>query len=129
MKKNLKKEVGKAVGKSGNAAKGAKKGCRKKELRRLRALSLFANVGIAETYLHEVGVDVVVANELLPERAKFYQHVYPDCKMIVGDVKDDTIKRQIVSLSKANNVEFIIATPPCQGMSSNNKLYIIGFRQ
>ena len=26
---------------------------------RLKALSLFANVGIAETYLHDVGVDIV----------------------------------------------------------------------
>ena len=38
----------------------------------IKGLSLFANVGIAETYLHQVGIDIVVANELLPERARFY---------------------------------------------------------
>ena len=42
----------------------------------MNGLSLFANVGIAETYLHEVGVDMVVANELLQERADFYQHLW-----------------------------------------------------
>ena len=78
MKKNLKKEVGKAVGKSGNAAKGAKKGCRKKELRRLRALPLFANIGVAEAYLREIGIDVVVANEFVEKRAQLYQAIYPD---------------------------------------------------
>ena len=31
----------------------------------MKALSLFANVGIAETYLGELGLDVVVANEIL----------------------------------------------------------------
>lgn len=83
----------------------------------VNALSLFANVGIAETYLNEVGVNVVVANELLADRARFYSHIYPECHMIVGDVKDASIKEQIVSLSQKNNVEFVIATPPCQGMS------------
>ena len=83
----------------------------------VNAVSLFANVGIAETYLHEVGVNVVVANELLEDRARFYSHVYPSCHMVVGDVKDETIKEKIVTLAHKNNVEFVIATPPCQGMS------------
>ena len=86
----------------------------------VNAVSLFANVGIAEIYLHEVGVNVVVANELLEDRARFYSHVYPDCCMIVGDVKDESIKDKIVSESQINNVEFVIATPPCQGMSVAN---------
>lgn len=35
----------------------------------MNALSLFANVGIAETYLQDIGIDVVVANELDEQRA------------------------------------------------------------
>ena len=84
---------------------------------KIKALSLFANVGVAEVYLKDVGVDVVVANELLEERAKFYSHVYPDCHMIQGDITDDSIYKEIISKSKAKNVEFVMATPPCQGMS------------
>ena len=34
---------------------------------KLRGLSLFANVGVAEAYLKEIGVDMLVANELIPE--------------------------------------------------------------
>lgn len=83
----------------------------------VNALSLFANVGIAETYLHEVGVNVTVANELLEERAEFYRHLYPTCDMIQGDIKDSTVYKRIIKKSKEMNVEFIIATPPCQGMS------------
>ena len=30
----------------------------------MKALSLFANVGVAEAYLKDIGLDVVVANEL-----------------------------------------------------------------
>lgn len=83
----------------------------------IKGLSLFANVGIAETYLKEVGVDIVVANELLPERARFYKHVYPECEVITGDITKKEIANKVIEESKKRNVEFIIATPPCQGMS------------
>ena len=43
---------------------------------RLNGLSLFANVGIAEAYLKDVGIDIVLANEIDEKRARFYQEVY-----------------------------------------------------
>ena len=83
----------------------------------VNALSLFANVGIAETYLSELGIDVIIANELLEERCKFYKHLYPSVKMIQGDITDNNIFNNVVQASREANVEMIIATPPCQGMS------------
>jgi len=83
----------------------------------MNGLSLFANVGIAETYLYKEGIDIVVANELLEERAAFYQHLYPDCHMICGDITKDEVFNEIITEAKQKNVEFILATPPCQGMS------------
>ena len=83
----------------------------------INGLSLFANVGIAETYLHEVGINIVVANEIVEERAKFYKHLYPDCNMISGDITDSAVFKDVYDAALRNNVQFIIATPPCQGMS------------
>lgn len=83
----------------------------------MNGLSLFANVGIAETYLNKIGIDIVVANELLEQRANFYQHLYPECHMIQEDITNPVIYNQIIEEAKYNNVEFILATPPCQGMS------------
>lgn len=83
----------------------------------IKGLSLFSNVGIAETYLKEVGIDIVIANELLPERAKFYQHLYPECEMICGDITKEEVFNRIKDKALNSNIEFIIATPPCQGMS------------
>ena len=83
----------------------------------MNGLSLFANVGIAETYLDRVGVDIVLANELMPERARFYEHLHPNCDMICGDITDKNIYNRVISEARNKNVEFIIATPPCQGMS------------
>lgn len=84
---------------------------------RIKALSLFSNVGIAETYLEQLGIDVVVANELLPKRGMFYKHLYPKVNMIVGDITNEGIFNKIITSALESGVEMIIATPPCQGMS------------
>lgn len=83
----------------------------------MNGLSLFANVGIAETYLKDVDIDIVVANELLKDRAKFYRHLYPSCNMIQGDISDPKIYKEVIECATKEHVEFVIATPPCQGMS------------
>ena len=87
----------------------------------LKGLSLFANVGIAETYLSELGIDIVVANELLEERSRFYSHLYPSAKMITGDITDKSIFDAIINEALNKKVDFLIATPPCQGMSCAGK--------
>ena len=63
----------------------------------VKALSLFANVGIAETYLSELGIDVVIANELLEERCRFYKHLYPNVNMIHGDITDDNVEQTLIA--------------------------------
>lgn len=84
---------------------------------KLKGLSLFANVGIAEACLEDVGVDMLVANELLPQRARFYSDVYPQTHMICGDITNDDVRDSIVNEAIAKQVNFVMATPPCQGMS------------
>lgn len=83
----------------------------------MNGLSLFANVGIAETYLQDVDIDIVVANELLEERARFYKHLYPNCNMIQGDITNKKIYQEVIEAASKENIDFVIATPPCQGMS------------
>ena len=89
---------------------------------KLKGLSLFANVGVAETYLSQLGIEIVVANELEPKRAEFYSHLYPNTNMIVGDITDKKISDKIVEVSINEKVDFLIATPPCQGMSLAGKM-------
>lgn len=86
-------------------------------MEKLKGLSLFANVGIAEAYMKDIGVDIKVANELDPKRARFYQEVYPDTHMICGDITDDKIRDEIIAEAISEGVDFVMATPPCQGMS------------
>ena len=84
----------------------------------INALSLFSGGGIAETYFEEIGIHVRVANELLPERAEFYRAAHPQTEMICGDISDNAIFREVIQKAKGYGVKFLMATPPCQGMST-----------
>lgn len=89
--------------------------------KRIKAMSLFANVGIAETYLNSIGIDVVIANEIDSQRVKLYNHLYPNSEMIEGDITSSEIKNKLINLGKTNDIDLIMATPPCQGMSTAGK--------
>jgi DNA (cytosine-5)-methyltransferase 1 len=89
--------------------------------KKLKGLSLFSNVGVAEAYLDSIGIDVVLANEIDEKRAKFYKHLYPNTEMILGDITNKEIFNEIIKKAKEIEIDFIIATPPCQGMSSAGK--------
>jgi len=88
-----------------------------------KGVSLFANVGIAETYIKNHDIEIVVANELLVNRAKFHKEMHPKCKTIQGDITDDETFSKIVEASKQEKCDFLIATPPCQGMSLAGKMH------
>ena len=87
----------------------------------INGLSLFANVGVAETYLEDCGIEIVIANEIDDKRASFYSHLYPNCEVICGDITDKQVFDNIILKSKEKNIEFLIATPPCQGMTTAGK--------
>lgn len=84
----------------------------------MKVLSLFANIGVAEAYLRGLGIEVSVANELIERRAKLYSEIYPETEMISGDITDSKIFNHVVEEAKNKKVDCIMATPPCQGMST-----------
>ena len=88
----------------------------------MKAISLFANIGVAEAYLDEIGVEVVLANELLERRAQLYKKIYPNTEMIVGDITNSVIFDQLIEKSLSYGIEAVMATPPCQGMSTAGQL-------
>ena len=83
----------------------------------MNGVSLFANVGIAETYIKNHNIDIVVANELLEKRVEFYKEHHKNCNIIQGDITNKDIFNEILKEAKKNKCDFLLATPPCQGMS------------
>lgn len=90
-------------------------------MKRLKAISLFSGAGIGELSLNQTNVEVIAANELIKRRADCYQHFYPKTQTICGDIRRESVKRRMISCAKDNNVKVLIASPPCQGLSSLGK--------
>ena len=85
-----------------------------------KGVSLFSSAGIAEIFLQNVGIDIVVANEIIKERADLYKYQYPTANMICGDILDEKVYNSILE-STPEHLDFLLASPPCQGMSVAGK--------
>lgn len=89
----------------------------------MKAISLFACGGIGDLGLRRAGFDVIVANELLEDRAEVFKSNYPESHMIIGDIwqKRDEILAETKSRLFGAHPDLVFATPPCQGMSKNGR--------
>lgn len=90
---------------------------------RYTGVSLFAGGGIGDIALRSSGVDVLVASELLDDRAEVFSANYPNTSLVVGDIRKN--KKEIVKLATekldGRDLDVLFATPPCQGMSKNGR--------
>ena len=86
----------------------------------IKAISLFSCAGIGELMLDKLNLSVIAANELIEKRAKVYRKLHTNTEMIVGDISDSVVKKKIINFKK-EKPEFLIATPPCQGLSTVGK--------
>jgi DNA (cytosine-5)-methyltransferase 1 len=86
----------------------------------MKAVSLFSGAGIGESRLGELDIDVLVANELVEDRADIYRQLIPSSKMISGNVLDENIFNQLIE-NTPSDLDLLIATPPCQGVSIAGK--------
>lgn len=82
---------------------------------RIKALSMFSGGGIAETYFEESGIDVVVANELIEERANFYKANHPKTKMICGDITNKAVFDEVIDSAKKDGVKFLFGNAALSG--------------
>lgn len=88
---------------------------------KIKAISLFSGAGIGELLLRDSNIEVVAANELLPKRAECYSHFYPNTDMYCGDITLEETQNYMLSVAKKNDAKMLIATPPCQGLSTLGK--------
>lgn len=86
----------------------------------LKAVSLFSSAGIGELGIQAAGLEVVLANELLPQRVAMYRENFKHA-VLQGDIR--TKKNEIIELAAEfagqEEIFLLYVTPPCQGMSSN----------
>jgi DNA (cytosine-5)-methyltransferase 1 len=87
----------------------------------MKAVSLFSSAGIGELLLPDTGIEVLLANELIAKRAECYNYFYPETEIVVGDIGAAEVKSRLIGYIKDKNINILIATPPCQGLSTLGK--------
>ena len=89
----------------------------------MKAITLFSSAGIGDLAIKASDIDILVANELLEDRVSLHRRNFPNTKMIGGDIwsKKDEIIDTTLKLLDGEKLDFLFATPPCQGMSKNGQ--------
>lgn len=86
-----------------------------------KAISLFSCIGVAEYYLRDIGIDVVVASDIDKKRCDVHKFLYPEACIVCGDIKYKETKEAILAAVAGQQIDIVISTPPCQGMSRVGK--------
>ena len=86
----------------------------------MKAISLFSSAGVGETYLDDIDIEVVCGVEIIEKRGMLFKHLYPEKGMVIGDLREQKIKDKVGEYI-TDDIELLIATPPCQGVSSVGK--------
>lgn len=89
----------------------------------MKAITLFSSAGIGDLAIKASDIEILVANELLNDRVSLHRRNFPETKMIEGDIweKKNEILDTTLNLLDGEELDFIFATPPCQGMSKNGQ--------
>lgn len=93
-------------------------------------ISLFSSAGVGCYGFKQSGFQCIATNELIQRRLdiqKFNHKCKYDSGYICGDITNDNTKQELYDQielwklkEKVNEVDVIVATPPCQGMSVAN---------
>ena len=98
-------------------------GGNRKDRDRLTVLSLFTSYGLGDIGIREAGGDCLVMAEYHARRCSFLRRNYPDTAVIEGDIRctKDGIVEEARRRLAGEELFLLVATPPCQGISSNGK--------
>lgn len=84
---------------------------------RFTAVELFAGAGGLSIGLENAGIDVVIANEIMPDFAATLAANHPHTKVINDDIHRINFKKELATLG-LESVDVLSGGPPCQGFST-----------
>lgn len=74
----------------------------------MRAISLFSGCGGMDFASHSLGIEVLLANDILPEAAETFKRSFPETDFHCGDIRE---------ITKFPSVDLITGGYPCQSFS------------
>lgn len=87
---------------------------------RLKATNLFACAGLCEYYLSDIGVDVVLKNELEPERALLNHSIFNNSTMVIGDITSKEVQDKMAEIANCEQCKILMMSPKCQQFTKAN---------
>ena len=66
---------------------------------KIKVLSLFSSGGVAEAYLEDLGIEILLVMKLEKIDVNFINILYPKDEMIEGDITNNLIKKRIIDHS------------------------------
>lgn len=86
-----------------------------------KAVSLFSSAGIGDLGLTANGLNVIASSELVEQRHDLYRANFPSTHCFTGDIWDhkEDLVEHVRSRLSGEELFLVLATPPCQGMSTN----------
>ena len=95
---------------------------RKEEKLEYRILDLFCGAGGMSYGMHQNSHFVTkVAVDINERLAQTFSRNMPEADLIIGDLQDPEIKKQVIDSARQHNVNMIVGGPPCQGFSLKGK--------
>ena len=87
-----------------------------------KILDLFCGAGGMSYGMHQNGNFVTkVALDINGKVAQTFEGNISEAELVIGDIRDSSIKEKIIKLSIKHGVNMIIGGPPCQGFSLKGK--------
>lgn len=86
----------------------------------MKTVSLFSSYGLGDLGLRAAGADIVLMAELLEGRCGHLKRNFPEADIACGDLADwEAVADRATRLLGGEPPYLLVATPPCQGMSTN----------
>ena len=89
----------------------------------VKTVSLFTSYGLGDLGLRAAGAEIVLMAELLPRRCAHLRRNFPTARVEEADLSDPARLREVLDaverLLGGESPFLLVATPPCQGMSTN----------
>ena len=87
----------------------------------MKTISLFSSYGLGDLGLRSAGADIVLMAELLEERCRHLRRNFPEAEVIPGCLEENWqgVVAAAESALRGHPLGLLVATPPCQGMSTN----------